>query len=71
MLFIELILFTPLVSCTQMCQKAALGSSNIKVDEVCLPVRKSKTHLHREVFNPRASSFVISLEGTMVLNTEL
>ncbi len=50
-----------------------------RVDEVCpptlatwgLPVRKSRTHLHREVFNPRSFSFVMNLEGTMLLNAEL
>ncbi len=51
----------------------------MRVDEVCqptlttwgLPVRKSRTHMHREVFNLRSLSFVMSLEGTMVLNAEL
>ena len=36
-----------------------------------LPVRKSKTHLHREVLSPRSTSFEMSLEGMMVLNAEL
>ena len=35
------------------------------------PVRKSRTQLHRAVFRPRASSLMMSLEGTVVLNTEL
>ena len=35
------------------------------------PVRKSMTQLHRAVFRPRASSLMISLEGTRVLNAEL
>ena len=35
------------------------------------PVRKSRTQLHREEFRPRASSLMMSLEGTMVLNAEL
>ncbi len=51
----------------------------MRVDEVCppalttwgLPVRKSRIHMHSEVFNPRSLSFVMSLEGTMVLNAEL
>ncbi len=51
----------------------------MRVDEVCLPilttwslpVRKSRTHLHSKEFNPRSLSFVMSLEGTMVLNAKL
>ena len=35
------------------------------------PVRKSRTQLHREGLSPRASSLMMSLEGTMVLNAEL
>jgi hypothetical protein len=33
------------------------------------PVRKSRIQLQREVFNPRVLSLVMSLEGTMVLNS--
>lgn len=43
----------------------------VRVNEVCLPVRKSRNHMHSELFNPRALSFVTSLEGTMVVNAEL
>jgi hypothetical protein len=32
------------------------------------PVRKSRTQLHRAGLRPRASSLMMSLEGTMVLN---
>ena len=35
------------------------------------PVRKSRTQLHREGLRPRASSLMMSFEGTMVLNAEL
>ena len=35
------------------------------------PVRKSRIQLQRELFSPRVLSLVMSLEGTMVLNTEL
>ena len=35
------------------------------------PVRKSRTRLHRAGFRPRASSLMMTLEGTMVLNAEL
>ena len=35
------------------------------------PVRKSRTLLHRAGFRPRASSLMMSLEGTLVLNAEL
>ena len=35
------------------------------------PVRKSRTQLHRTEFRPKASSLMMSLEGTMVLNAEL
>jgi hypothetical protein len=35
------------------------------------PVRKSSIQLQREVFSPRVLSVVTSLDGTMVLNTEL
>jgi hypothetical protein len=36
------------------------------------PVRKSRIQLQREVFSPRVlTSLVTSLEGTIVLNTEL
>ena len=34
-------------------------------------VRMSRTQLHRAGFRPRASSLMMSLEGTMVLNAEL
>ena len=34
-------------------------------------VRKSRTQLHRVGFRPRASSIMMSLEGTMGLNAEL
>ncbi len=51
----------------------------MRVDEVCpltlttwvLPVRKSRTNLHSEVFNPRYLCLVMSQAGTMVLNAEL
>ena len=51
----------------------------VSVEEVMMPtfttwgrpVRKSRTQLHREEFSPRAVSFVVSLEGTMVLKAEL
>ena len=33
--------------------------------------RKSRTQLHREGLRPRASSLMMSLEGTVVLNAEL
>jgi hypothetical protein len=36
-----------------------------------LPIRKSKTGLHRAGFRPRAPSLMMSLEGTMVLKAEL
>ena len=36
-----------------------------------LAVRKSKTQLHRMGLRPMASSLMMSLEGTMVLNSEL
>ena len=35
------------------------------------PVRKSSTQLHNAGSRPRVSSLMTSLEGTMVLNTEL
>ena len=35
------------------------------------PVRRSRFQLQREVFRPRVLSLVTSLEGIMVLNTEL
>jgi hypothetical protein len=35
------------------------------------PVRKSRTQLHRAGFKPRATSLMMSLEGTMVLKAEL
>ena len=35
------------------------------------PVRKSRTQFQRAGFRPRASSLMMSLEGTMVLNAEL
>ena len=52
---------------------------SISVEEVMLPtfttwrwhVRKSRTQLHREEFSPRVVSFVIHLEGAMVLKAEL
>ncbi len=63
----------------QQAQNAALGAPmlRMRVDEVCpptlatwgLPVRKSRTH--SEVFNHSSLSFVMNLEGTMVLNAEL
>lgn len=52
----------------------------ISVEEVMWPtattwggrlVRMSRTQLHREEFTPRDVSFVVSLEGTMVLKAEL
>ena len=35
------------------------------------PIGKSRTQLHRAGFRPKALSFVMRLEGTMVLNAEL
>jgi hypothetical protein len=35
-----------------------------------LPIRKSSIQLQREVFSPRVLSYVMSFEGTMVLNAE-
>ena len=35
------------------------------------PVSKSSTQLHRAELRPRASTLIMSLEGTMVLNAEL
>ena len=35
------------------------------------PIRKSRTQLHRAGLRPRASSLMMSLEGTMVLDVEL
>ena len=35
------------------------------------PVRKSRIQLQREVFSPRVLSFVMSFEGTRVLNAKL
>ncbi len=35
-----------------------------------LPVRKSRIHLHRDLFSPRVWSFATSVAGTMVLNAE-
>ena len=35
------------------------------------PIRKSRIQLNRAGFRPRASSLIMSLEGTMVLNAEL
>lgn len=32
---------------------------------------KSRSHMHSEVFNSRSLNFVTSLEGIMVLNSEL
>ena len=34
------------------------------------PIRKSRTHLHRAGFRPRALILMMSLEGNMVLNAE-
>ena len=34
-------------------------------------VRKSRTQLHRAGLRPRASSLMMSLDGTMVVNAEL
>ena len=34
-------------------------------------VRKSRTQLHRAGFRPRVPSLMMSLEGTMVLNSEV
>jgi hypothetical protein len=36
-----------------------------------LPVRKSRTQLHRVGLRPRVSSLMMILGGTMVLNAEL
>ena len=35
------------------------------------PVMQSRTQLQREGFSPRIPSLVMSLEGTVLLNTEL
>jgi hypothetical protein len=35
------------------------------------PFRKSRIQLQREVFRPKVLSFVMSFEGTVVLNAEL
>ena len=51
----------------------------VSVADVLLPtlttwgrqIRKSRIQLQREVFRPRVLSLVMSLGGTMVLNTEL
>lgn len=58
---------------------AYLPVLRISVEEVMLstfttwgrPFRKSRIQLHREEFSPRAMSFVVSLEGTMVLKSKL
>ena len=36
-----------------------------------LRTRKSRTQLHREEFSPRVVSFMMSLDGTMVLKAKL
>ncbi len=41
----------------------------MRVEEVSR--KKSRTHMHSEVFNPRSLSSVTSLKGTMALNAEL
>ncbi len=60
-------------------ENTALGGSSVEgqwggdVDAYSdhLPVRKSRSQLHKELFRPRAQSFTTSLEGTMVLHAEL